>query len=316
MFSDACMPPLCWIAPEMPAARYSFGATVLPVWPIWAAYGYQPASTTARVAATALLPPNAPASSSSCWKPSALPRPRPPATRMSAPSMSTSAPRCSPRWTILAFVDHGENSTFTVSTVAEPRSEEHTSELQSRQYLPSSPTRRSSDLRRCCRQTRPPAPRAAGSPRPCPGRGRRRRGCRRPRCPRRRRAARRAGPSWPSSTTARTRRSPSRPWPSRDRKSTRLNSSHANIYPLPLHDALPIYGAVAAKRARQLLELLEALGLAQAAAAGDEDVGALDVHVGAALLAALDHLGLRRPRRELDVHRLDRGRAEIGRAHV
>ena len=42
----------------MPAARYSFGATVLPVWPICAAYGYQPASTTARVAATALLPPN------------------------------------------------------------------------------------------------------------------------------------------------------------------------------------------------------------------------------------------------------------------
>ena len=36
MFSEACMPTLCWIAPEMPAARYSFGATVLPVWPIWA----------------------------------------------------------------------------------------------------------------------------------------------------------------------------------------------------------------------------------------------------------------------------------------
>src|SRR5437764_12938575 len=52
MFSLDCMPTLCWIAPEMPAARYSFGATVLPVWPICAAYGYQPASTTARVAAT------------------------------------------------------------------------------------------------------------------------------------------------------------------------------------------------------------------------------------------------------------------------
>ena len=37
-------------------------------------------------------------------KPSALPRPRPPATRTSAPSMSTSAPRCSPRWTIVACV--------------------------------------------------------------------------------------------------------------------------------------------------------------------------------------------------------------------
>src|SRR2546426_6827296 len=37
MFSEPCIPTLCWIAPEMPAARYSFGATVLPVWPICAA---------------------------------------------------------------------------------------------------------------------------------------------------------------------------------------------------------------------------------------------------------------------------------------
>ena len=46
------MPTLCWIAPEMPSATYSFGDTVLPVWPTCAEYGYQPASTTARVAAT------------------------------------------------------------------------------------------------------------------------------------------------------------------------------------------------------------------------------------------------------------------------
>ena len=46
------MPTLCWIAPEMPQATYSRGETVLPVWPTCAAYGYQPASTTARVAAT------------------------------------------------------------------------------------------------------------------------------------------------------------------------------------------------------------------------------------------------------------------------
>ena len=31
------MPTLCWMAPEMPAARNSFGDTDLPVWPIWAA---------------------------------------------------------------------------------------------------------------------------------------------------------------------------------------------------------------------------------------------------------------------------------------
>src|ERR687893_579239 len=37
------------------------------------------------------------------------------------------------------------------------------------------------------------------------------------------------------------------PWPPRpppDRKSTRLNSSHTEIYTLPLHDALPIYDDV------------------------------------------------------------------------
>src|SRR6266540_2388214 len=50
---ELCIPTLCWIAPEMPTAMYSFGETVLPVCPTWAAYGYQPASTTARVAATA-----------------------------------------------------------------------------------------------------------------------------------------------------------------------------------------------------------------------------------------------------------------------
>ena len=43
---------------------------------------------------------------------------------------------------------------------------------------------------------------------------------------------------------------------------------------------------------------LEALGLAEAAAAGDEDVGVLDVDVGAALLAALDHRRLASSRSE------------------
>src|ERR1019366_8657935 len=113
MFSEDCIPTLCWIAPEMPAARYSLGDTVLPVWPICAAYGYQPAATTARGAATAAWPPNAPASASASSKPSGLPSPRPPATRMSAPSMSTSAPRCSPRWTIFAWFDQSEYSTST-----------------------------------------------------------------------------------------------------------------------------------------------------------------------------------------------------------
>src|SRR4051794_25681444 len=68
-------------------------------------------------------------------------------------------------------------------------------------------------------------------------------------------------------------------------------------------------GGVAAERLGQRFGELEALRLAEAAAAGDEDVGALDVHVGAALLAALDHLGLGRPGRELDLDVLDRGAA-------
>src|SRR3954452_4950111 len=68
-------------------------------------------------------------------------------------------------------------------------------------------------------------------------------------------------------------------------------------------------GGVAAERLGQVLGELEALGLAQAAAAGHQDVGALDVDVGAALLAARDHRGLLRVRAELDVDRLDGGRA-------
>src|SRR5581483_5939429 len=48
-------------------------------------------------------------------------------------------------------------------------------------------------------------------------------------------------------------------------------------------------GAVAAERLCEVLAKLEALGFAETAPAGDEDVGTLDVDVGAALLAALDH---------------------------
>ncbi len=82
--SSACRP-CAGSHPEMPRAMYSFGDTDLPVWPTWVAYGYQPASTTARVEATA--PPSAPARSSQSLKPSGAPRPRPPATMMSASSI-------------------------------------------------------------------------------------------------------------------------------------------------------------------------------------------------------------------------------------
>src|SRR3954453_1396839 len=65
-------------------------------------------------------------------------------------------------------------------------------------------------------------------------------------------------------------------------------------------------GGVASEGLGQRVGELEALRLAEPTAPGDQDVGALDVHVGAALLAALDHLGLGRPGRQLDLDVLDR----------
>src|SRR5262249_23961842 len=82
---ELCMPTLCSIAPEMPSATDSLGETTCPVGRICAEYGYQPASTTARVAPTA--PPSAFASSSASAKFSGAPRPRPPATITSASSI-------------------------------------------------------------------------------------------------------------------------------------------------------------------------------------------------------------------------------------
>src|SRR3954452_7526362 len=60
-----------------------------------------------------------------------------------------------------------------------------------------------------------------------------------------------------------------------------------------------------AEGAGEVLERLEALLVAQPAAPGDERLGVLDVHVGAALLAALDHPRAGREVRELDVEVLD-----------
>src|SRR5436305_1330937 len=67
------------------------------------------------------------------------------------------------------------------------------------------------------------------------------------------------------------------------------------------HDARRRHRGVAAERLGQLLGELEAFRLAQPATAGHEDVGALDVDISAALLAALNHLGLVRPGRLLDI---------------
>ena len=104
---EPCMPTLCWIAPEIPQAMYSFGETDLPVWPTCVEYGYQPASTTARVAPTA--PPSAAASSSSSVNPSGEPSPRPPATMMSASSIDGPLDASCVCSTSVASVEKSEN---------------------------------------------------------------------------------------------------------------------------------------------------------------------------------------------------------------
>src|ERR1700689_916704 len=107
MVLEVCMPARCWMAPEMPTAMYSWGDTVLPVWPTWNACGYQPASTTARDAPTA-----APSESASCSmipNPSADPMPRPPETTIEASDSSgrslASATTCSVIFAVLAASD-------------------------------------------------------------------------------------------------------------------------------------------------------------------------------------------------------------------
>src|SRR5271165_2527987 len=87
---EVCMPARCWMAPEMPTAMYSWGETVLPVWPTWNWWGYQPASVTARDAPTAA--PRASASSSMILNPSADPVPRPPDTTICASVRSGRSP--------------------------------------------------------------------------------------------------------------------------------------------------------------------------------------------------------------------------------
>src|SRR5947209_1822417 len=120
------------------------------------------------------------------------------------------------------------------------RSEEHTSELQSRQYLHSFPTRRSSDLGPHDIRTRRLHPAfheysdACHCPVSCPGHCLRSdQGLRSHRC------------GWNDLARAGCLDGNSGKHAAgvhrlRDRKSTRLNSSHANIFTLSLHDALPI----------------------------------------------------------------------------
>src|SRR5580704_9434478 len=69
------MPTMCWIAPLMPSARYSLGATVCPEDPTWRSIGSQPESQMGRDAARS--PPSVSASclASSIFFCSLMPRP-------------------------------------------------------------------------------------------------------------------------------------------------------------------------------------------------------------------------------------------------
>ena len=83
--SEEVIPTRCWIAPEIPNAMYSVGATVFPDWPTCCGWGNQPRSTRALEPET--VPSNSLASSSTSLKFSLLPIPRPTETRIWAFSM-------------------------------------------------------------------------------------------------------------------------------------------------------------------------------------------------------------------------------------
>src|SRR3954447_16850403 len=75
-------------------------------------------------------------------------------------------------------------------------------------------------------------------------------------------------------------------------------------------------GHGAAECAGEVLGELEVLGLAEPASTAHEQVGVLDVHVGAALLAALHELRLGRPVGQRHVDLLDLRRAVAGLVHL
>src|SRR5438128_254640 len=80
------IPARCWMAPEIPNPRYSFGEMVRPVCPIWKRWGRQPASTAARETPTAA--PSTLARDSRMTKFSGPLSPRPPDTTISASASS------------------------------------------------------------------------------------------------------------------------------------------------------------------------------------------------------------------------------------
>src|SRR5438034_867679 len=163
--------------------------------------------------------------------------------RCRSPAASARIPSRSARRTRsrdVASSPERREATSTMRAGGTRRSEEHTSELQSHSDLPSFPTRRSSDLR----------PDARGPSSHEAGHLARWRSRRPPWLAAVRPPPRLVSPpalhDGPDRATWRAPRKGVKP-PRQcareghaDRKSTRLNSSHTVIYPLSLHDALPI----------------------------------------------------------------------------
>ena len=114
--SDSSIPAKCWIAPEIPIAKYTLGRTVLPVWPTWRSFGFHPASTTAREQLT--VAPSTSASSSRSLKFSGLPTPRPPDTRILASIMSTVSTTDFTTSRISTYLSSGVNPGLNSSTTA------------------------------------------------------------------------------------------------------------------------------------------------------------------------------------------------------
>mmetsp|Transcript_15451 Transcript_15451/g.1387 ORF Transcript_15451/g.1387 Transcript_15451/m.1387 type:complete len:127 (+) Transcript_15451:103-483(+) len=53
---ESFIPATCYIAPEIPTAKYNYGATTLPVYPTYKSFDTYPASTAALEAPIAVLP--------------------------------------------------------------------------------------------------------------------------------------------------------------------------------------------------------------------------------------------------------------------
>lgn len=91
--SDSSIPAKCWMAPEIPNARYNSGRTVLPVCPTCWDFSIHPESTAALE--EEISAPSSCARPSKASKPSGPPKPRPPDTRTLASVMSFSCFRFS-----------------------------------------------------------------------------------------------------------------------------------------------------------------------------------------------------------------------------